>query len=542
MTQLDLLAQFGFSEEPEKPSDKGYKLRTDDYVGYAPKSSFWRDKDQQLWIADGQGVFTQPETGKTKAEGWVGDNPGHGLARVECFSHSESHEASVELLCHPLNSDVWPPQESDLTDLVDRCKKKGILSGWLQEQLERHGAEITRLGVDGWPRGLERFTWLWYESVKREIIKVRMIGKGSIMEANRISAEEEALLQHLEQETREEHVRLAIGGNAECGGQSEVSQSKSQNPSEESQSQQTSQPDTDAQPATSSSSSSAEEPGCVQDAETSSAPIQVQGEVMPDLPAIPLINEDGEVSNLQEWLALAGIKLTDDTPAVIGKIRRLQGEIEEICIQTVKMIKERLIAVGGLTAYFSVRLTDWAEPQMERWASDSKPGVKNPHKKGEYKKKNVRSHLGAVFFKQIGGAMNTTPGMTREFIATLRKSEYERYGVREKVAVDLPEGFEIRVFEHGSPHEIDSEDFAVMGITIKRELSYSKRTMGRVVEDGEHVPGWHVEPFNPLGKVTIGGERAWSWNVIQSKLKDTVKLLTLRGEDAAADSEVEDEE
>lgn len=502
---------------------------------YAPKWSHWRDKDQTWYIADGGGLFEREDgKGKPIQEGWTGAAPGHGLERVECVMDHDHKIA--RLCCRPAKSEKWPPQEIDFEDLKLRAKSKGIQPSRFQDLCFDAGYK-TQLGSDGWNRYNDRgFTWRVFDAIAHAVVIERMIKP-----RKETSETEHNMLVQLEKQNDEEQTEWAIqddanGGlnqSASGGARSGVSsaQCSSQSAGQETHGEHQTKTVIAEDAGSDSSPQTGSKLIVVQAAETSQLDhslnhVSVQGEVVDDLPAC--VDEDGCVTDLDKWLELAGIKrdfqVTDKESAewLIGRVRTMQYVIEEAAVQVVKMIGKRLQAMDGLTRHYGDGLRAWAEPQLGV--------IKKGAKAGQYRVKNVRTLSGAVFFKKAGGAAVVDRAQAKEFYQSLKREDLQRYGIREKLTFTLPHGYECEVFQKGSDNPIDSEDYARLGITVKRDLHILKTPIATLVEAGEVIPGWINNPADPLGNVTIGGDKAWSWRKIQEQMKAAVKLLAMSGD------------
>lgn len=491
----------------------------------AAKDTFWRDKNQNLFVADGEGVFVHHDMvndSKNIAQGWPGDKPGHGLVQVPCIFEHNNGEGCREangLLCEAGMREDIPPTADNLADLRKKCEKKGLNGGWLQKAFEDQGVK-TSIDSQCWPRLNERgYTWAVHRGVSKAIFKYRMPKPLKIDEVQHEQLEAQAAI------TDAEH---------------------GENPP----------PPFDV----------ADDEVDITGACKTKDGLNLAGVVLefpPQLPAVPIEQVQGEVVDDEggelpdehhkaaylKYMSELGLDedfgIIDDGTAerVTCVIRRIQHEIEERLLQVPLSISVRLAAIGSLTEWFKPQLIGWGEKKLDRWTSNSKPDAKVPHLKGDFKKKSHRFEGGAIFFKKIGGPKNVDPKETMEWIKTLDPSEYRENSVKEKFTALLPAGYSFAIFEEtaeGKEVEVCSDEFESRGISVSKEFTYSRKQMGTLVAQGEVKPGWKMEPVNPIGQVTIGGARGFSWTARLKDFKAAIKKLTLKGEESD-DGEDEDE-
>ena len=64
--------------------------------------------------------------------------------------------------------------------------------------------------------------------------------------------------------------------------------------------------------------------------------------------------------------------------------------------------------------------------------------------------------------------------------------------------------------------ELPEEEFKALGGEIIRQIDYRHRI--KLVKEGVHIPGYQYYQENELGKMVIGGEKAFSVNKLKERI------------------------
>lgn len=215
----------------------------------------------------------------------------------------------------------------------------------------------------------------------------------------------------------------------------------------------------------------------------------------------------GEVINQAEcWTVLNAIVPDADeafepnTPKklawMVGTLRRVQLVLEDRLFNVLKQTHRELKAYQGLVEYFKIVMTETAIADMP------KVSRKGPNK-GKPKGKAWRGPdgEGGLFFVKTGGPKIVNKSAVYDW-------------VRKNVTVD----------QH-----------AAYGVTL--EMKVDLDVIKKRVAAGEQIDGAFNQPVNEWGRMSIGGDKAWSFSGAKRRAKDEIKRLELRGDTDSDDGE-----